>query len=168
MNFPSLLRHLGASLAVTTYQAGKLVLVRDEGDKLNTHFRVFQAPMGMALAGDRLAIGTQLQVWEFNDVPAVASRLEPPSRHDACFMPRSSHVTGNIQIHEMAWGADGELWVGQHAFFMPLHDRQVVQFHASVATAVCLGAGAHRPLSSEWTGDGRRPSAVRHGVGRDR
>jgi len=31
-NFPALLRQLGASLVVTTYQAGKLVLVCDEGD----------------------------------------------------------------------------------------------------------------------------------------
>ena len=110
-NFPALLRQLGASLLVTTYQAGKLVMVRDEGDHLNTHFRAFQAPMGMALAGDRLAVGTTIQVWEFVDVPAVAARLDPPGRHDACFLPRSSHVTGNIQIHEMAWGAGDELWV---------------------------------------------------------
>ena len=48
-NFPALLRQLGASLLVTTYQAGKLVMVRDEGDHLNTHFRAFQAPMGLAL-----------------------------------------------------------------------------------------------------------------------
>jgi hypothetical protein len=34
-NFPALLRQLGASLLVTTYQAGKLVMVRDEGDHLN-------------------------------------------------------------------------------------------------------------------------------------
>jgi uncharacterized protein (TIGR03032 family) len=110
-NFPALLRQLGASLLVTTYQAGKLVMVRDEGDYLNTHFRAFQAPMGMALADDRLALGTQMQVWEFVDVPAVAAKLEPPGRHDACFLPRSSHVTGNIQIHEMAWSTGGELWV---------------------------------------------------------
>jgi len=109
-NFPALLRQFGASLLVTTYQAGKLVLVRDEGDHLNTHFRAFQAPMGMALAGDRLAVGTTIQVWEFVDVPAVAAKLDPPGRHDACFLPRSSHVTGNIQIHEMAWGG-GTLWV---------------------------------------------------------
>src|SRR6202043_585934 len=61
-NFPALLRQLGASLLVTTYQAGKLVLVRDEGDHLNTHFRAFQAPMGMAYSGDRLAVGTKIQV----------------------------------------------------------------------------------------------------------
>src|SRR5438270_13913285 len=110
-NFPALLRQLGASLLVTTYQAGKLVLVRDEGDRLNTHFRVFQAPMGMALDGDRLAVGTTTQVWEYVNVPAVAARLDPPGRHDACYLPRSAHVTGNIQGHEMAWDADGRLWV---------------------------------------------------------
>src|SRR5262249_38241227 len=66
-NFPALLRQLGASLLVTTYQAGRLVMVRDEGDHLNTHYRAFQSPMGLALAdgGARLALGTTLQVWEF-------------------------------------------------------------------------------------------------------
>src|SRR5262245_1238355 len=105
-NFPALLRQLGASLLVTTYQAGKLVLVRDEGDHLNTHYRSFPSPMGLALAdgGARLAIGTTLQVWEFRDVPSVARRLEPAGRHDACFLPRVSHVTGNVLIHEMAYG----------------------------------------------------------------
>jgi hypothetical protein len=34
-NFPALLRQLGASLLVTTYQAGRLVMVRDEGDHLS-------------------------------------------------------------------------------------------------------------------------------------
>ena len=109
--FPRLLRRLGASLLVTTYQAGKLVMVRDEGDRLNAHFRAFQAPMGMAWNGDRLAVGTSIQIWEYVNVPAVAARLDPPGRHDACFLPRSCHVTGNIQGHEMAWGADGALWV---------------------------------------------------------
>jgi hypothetical protein len=58
-NFPALLRQLGASLLVTTYQAGKLVMVRDQGDHLNTHYRAFKAPMGLALAdgGARLATG---------------------------------------------------------------------------------------------------------------
>jgi uncharacterized protein (TIGR03032 family) len=110
-NFPGLLRRLGASLLVTTYQAGKLVMVRDEGDHLNTHFRGFQAPMGLALDGGRLAVGTTLQVWEYADVPAVAARLDTQGTHDACFLPRASHVTGNIQGHELAWGAGGELWV---------------------------------------------------------
>jgi uncharacterized protein (TIGR03032 family) len=109
-NFPAMLRRLGASLLVTTYQAGKLVMVRDEGDHLNTHYRSFQAPMGLALHRDRLALGTTAQVWEYVDVPAVTAKLDPPGRHDACFLPRSCHFSGNIQIHEMAWGLGEELW----------------------------------------------------------
>lgn len=111
-NLPALLRRLGASLLVTTYQAGKLVMVRDDGEQLNTHYRAFQAPMGLALAdgGSRLAIGTTVQVWEFRDNRDVARRLEPAGRHDACFLPRRSHVTGNVLIHEMAYGSGGELW----------------------------------------------------------
>ena len=111
-NFPALLRGLNASLLVTTYQAGKLVMVREEGDRLNCHFRTLAAPMGLALRGDRLAIGTSMQIWEYRDVPAVAAKLPGEVRHDACFLPASCHVTGNVQVHEMAWAAAGsdELW----------------------------------------------------------
>jgi uncharacterized protein (TIGR03032 family) len=74
--------------------------------------------MGLALAdgGARLALGTTLQVWEFRDVPAVARRLEPAGRHDACFLPRSSHVTGNVLIHEMAYVSGGQLWFANTRF----------------------------------------------------
>ena len=102
-NFPAILDELGISLLVSTYQAGKLVLLRADNGVLNTHFRGFNRPMGLAVSGDRLAIGTGLEIWEYHNLPAVAARLEPAGRHDGCFMPRSGHVTGDIQIHEMAW-----------------------------------------------------------------
>ena len=70
-NFPALLDQLGISLLVTTYQAGKLVVLRPDEDHVNTHFRNFSKPMGLAVAGDRLAIGTLLEIWEFHNVPAV-------------------------------------------------------------------------------------------------
>jgi uncharacterized protein (TIGR03032 family) len=116
-NFGPLLGELGVSLLVSTYQAGKLVVLRrnDEGT-LNTHFRTFPRPMGLAVAGDRLAVGTALEVWEYHNLPAVARNLEPAGSHDACFLPRLAHVTGDVQVHEMAWvpsveaPADPELW----------------------------------------------------------
>src|SRR5579862_3694647 len=74
--FPQILQQLGASLAVTTYQAGKLVILRAEqqanGPVLNTHFRGFNAPMGFAWEPGRFAIGTKTEVSEFHDMPAVA------------------------------------------------------------------------------------------------
>ena len=46
--------------------------------------------MGLALQGDRLAIGTSLEIWVFHNVPAVAAKLDPPGKQDACFLPRGS------------------------------------------------------------------------------
>lgn len=103
-NFPAILQELAASVLVTTYQAGKLVMLRSDGGSLNTHFRGFSKPMGLAVEGDRLAIGTSVEIWEYHNAPAVAQQLEPAGTHDACFLPRSSVCTGDVQIHEMAWG----------------------------------------------------------------
>jgi hypothetical protein len=107
-NFLTLLRQLGASLLVTTSQAGRFVLVRDEGGHLNPHCRAFQAPLGTARDGHRLPIGTTIQVGEDVNPAAVAARLGAPGTHGACFLPRSSHIKGIIPIHEMTWAAMGQ------------------------------------------------------------
>ncbi|BBO32815.1 TIGR03032 family protein [Lacipirellula parvula] len=164
VSFAKILNELASSLLVSTYQAGKLVLLRNEGGLLNTHFRNFMRPMGLASAGGQLAVGTALEVVEFHNVPAACARLDrsfrneqthaevnseptgdlpispfPPAdkptdaglgmaagerestepsvpiKHDACFLPRRSHTTGDVQIHEMAWIGD-ELWFVNTAF----------------------------------------------------
>jgi hypothetical protein len=76
-----LLEQLGIALLVTTYQAGKLVVLRADGGVLNTHFRNFAKPMGLACEGERLALGTALEIWELHNVPAVARKLEPAGKH---------------------------------------------------------------------------------------
>ncbi len=110
-SFPGILDALQASVIVSTYQAGKLILLRNENGTLNTHFRNFQQPMGVALHDGRLAVGTLHEIWEFHNTPAVAQRLpSEPCRTDACYLPRSCDVTGDIQIHEMDYDRDLELW----------------------------------------------------------
>ncbi len=100
-NFPALLAGLGVSVAVTTYQAGKLVLLRSEGDRVNTHFRDLPRPMGLAGDATRLAVGTALEIRQYRNMTPACRRLDPPGRHDACFLPRAGHVTGDIDVHEM-------------------------------------------------------------------
>ena len=80
-NFPGLLRHLRASLFVTTYQAGKLVMVRDEGDHLNTHYRSFQSPMGLALAdgGARLPSAPRCKSGSSETSPVLPADWNPPA-----------------------------------------------------------------------------------------
>ena len=108
-----ILQQTGISLAVSTYQAGKVILVRydPETETVNTHFRAFAKPMGIAADAARLAIGGTNTVWYYRNMPAVARKLEPADKHDAAYLPRRVHVTGDIDIHEMAWAADGELWL---------------------------------------------------------
>ena len=109
-NLPAILDHFGISLAVSTYQAGKVILVRSDGGGINTHFRDFNKPMGLAVDGQRLTVGGQNTVWYYRNMPAVAPKLAPPGRHDAAYLPRQIHVTGDIDIHELAWGKD-DLWI---------------------------------------------------------
>lgn len=109
-NLPKVLKEMGISLLVSTYQAGKLIVVREDNDKLNTHFRMFRKPMGMAADDKRMALGTNNAVQYFFNMKDAAKRLEPVGRHDAAFLQRTTHVTGNIDIHEMAWVGD-ELWI---------------------------------------------------------
>lgn len=107
--FPAALTQLRSSLLVTTYQAGRLVALRPDQGVLNTHFRGFNKPMGLAIDGPRLGLGTRTEVWEYHVNPAVAAKMEPPGRCDCCFLPRIGHCTGDMQIHEMAWVGE-ELW----------------------------------------------------------
>ncbi len=119
-SFAEVLAQLDISLAVSTYQAGKVVLVRCDREGatasspagvVNTHFRDFDRPMGLDVNRNRLSIGGANTVWELRNVPGVASKLEPAGKHDACYLPRSIHITGDIDIHETAWSDDNELWL---------------------------------------------------------
>jgi uncharacterized protein (TIGR03032 family) len=115
VSFPPLLRQLGISLVVSTYQAGKLLVIRPDGDILNTLCRDFASPMGVAYRQGELLIGTRHHVWEYVNHPCVVPTLSPPGRFDACFLPRKCLVTGDIQVHEMAW-AGPELWIANARF----------------------------------------------------
>src|SRR5438270_71179 len=108
-SFVALLQQLGASLLVSTYQANKLLVARADGGGLSTLVRSFERPMGMAVSAGRLALGTHNAIWLLRNAPDIAARVEPAGRHDACFLPRSCHVTGDIAVHELAWIGE-ELW----------------------------------------------------------
>ena len=128
-NLPALFGQLQVSVVVSTYQAGKVILIRNDEGVLNTHFRTFGKPMGIAGDRARLTIGGTNTVWYYRNLPAVAGKLEPPGKYDACYLPRRVHVTGDIDIHELCWDAKDELWVvntrfgclctldGDHSFY---------------------------------------------------
>ena len=109
-SFVALLHQLQASLLVSTYQANKLLVVRAAGTGLSTLVRTFERPMGLAVDRARMMIGSLTQVWTLRNAPDIAPRIEPAGQHDACYLPRSCHVTGDIGVHDIAWAGD-ELWI---------------------------------------------------------
>ena len=110
-NLPALFDQLQISLIVSTYQAGKAIVIRSDYGTLNTHFRTFAKLMGIAANNTRLTIGGSNTVWEYHNMPVVAQKLEPLGKYDACYIPRRIHVTGDIDIHELGWDAKNELWL---------------------------------------------------------
>ena len=115
---PGLLEHLDVSLWVTTYQAGKMIVLRSRADRLSMLPRTFNEAMGLAISRERIAVGTRAHVWFLENEPQFAAAFSTDHRGDACFLPRRAHVTGNLRGHEIAWdgtvGADDRrtnLWI---------------------------------------------------------
>jgi uncharacterized protein (TIGR03032 family) len=110
-NLPYIFKKLNISLIASTYQAGKVILLRNQGNKINTHFRSFQRPMGIAVKPNRLTIGCKRSIEYYHNMPAMIAKLENQDACDACYIPRLSHNTGAIDIHEMSYGSNNLLWV---------------------------------------------------------
>jgi uncharacterized protein (TIGR03032 family) len=109
-NLVAILEELKASLWVSTYQAGKVVVARVRNGELEFGHHSFERPMGMTIARERIAVGTHSQIWFLASSPDIAPRISPPGSHDGCYLARACHVTGEIRCHELEWGGN-DLWI---------------------------------------------------------
>jgi uncharacterized protein (TIGR03032 family) len=103
--FAVLLNKLNISLALSTYQAGKVVLISPVGeDKLVQLPRTFENAMGMAFDGKQLAIATGRNVQVLKETKGLASIYpQRPNTYDAMFIPRTTYHTGYLALHDMAF-----------------------------------------------------------------
>lgn len=117
-----LLGQLGCSLALTTYQAGKVLLVSSDGEKLTQLPRTFDTPMGLAFDGTRLAVACKNEVTLLvNDARLGWAYPRKPQHYDAFFVPRSSHYCGQLNIHDIAFTPGGNV-VGVNTLFSCLFE----------------------------------------------
>jgi uncharacterized protein (TIGR03032 family) len=116
-NVPELLTQLNISLAISTYQAGKVVFIspKDEHHLVQLP-RTFEKAMGMAIEDDKMAIATKDEVIVLRNSGELAKYYpKNPDTYDALFMPRASFFTGQLDIHDLEWGGD-ELYAVNTSF----------------------------------------------------
>lgn len=110
--FAGWLQASGGSIAVTTYQAGKLALIGWDGRQPTLLLRDFEKPLGIVTQGPRIAMATRHDVTVFANAPLLAHDYleESPGKYDALYLPRVSYHTGDLNVHDLAFGKEG-LWL---------------------------------------------------------
>ncbi|MGC1242049.1 MAG: TIGR03032 family protein [Chryseosolibacter sp.] len=112
-NLPGLLHQLQCTLALSTYQAGKVVLLSAVSpSRLIQLPRSFQKPMGIAVDATKLAVATMTEVIVFNNASRMAANYpQQPNTYDALFLPRATYFTGEVDIHDLHWTGENLLAV---------------------------------------------------------
>lgn len=106
--FESWLARSGGSLAFTTYQAGKIFFLGLKGDgNLAVFERTFARCMGLAVSPDArtLLLATHCQLYRFDNALPPGQQADG---RDALYVPRMSWITGDLDMHDVGFGADGK------------------------------------------------------------
>ncbi len=111
-NFPSILNELGCTLVISTYQAGKIVMISPNGDQGLMHLtRDFKRPMGVAIKKDWMAIATANEVVVLRDSPDLARTFpDSPNTYDHFYLPRATYYTGHLDVHDVHFGKNNQIW----------------------------------------------------------
>ncbi len=110
-NLPDILFNLNCTLAISTYQAGKLIFISAlNNQQLIQLPRDFEKPMGIAVSDNKLGIATKQEVVVLAGSRDLAKTYPPnPGNYDMFYMPRATYYTGFVDIHDLHWGNQG-LW----------------------------------------------------------
>lgn len=95
------------SLAFSSYQSGKLYMLGRGPKGANLHHSDQPKPMGLCYDGQgRLTLTGAHQVIRFENALAAHERVN--GTFDACFMPRTIHMTGRLDAHDVGLDAEGD------------------------------------------------------------
>lgn len=99
-----LLDELNISLILSTYQAGKVIILSSDGTHMHQLVRDFQRPMGIAVKGNLMALAGALGTTVFRTDPHLAkSYPEKPDTYDAFYFPTAMYRTDFVDIHDIAF-----------------------------------------------------------------
>ena len=102
-NVPEILFDLKFTLALSTYQAGKMIFLSAvDKEKLIQLPRTFDNAMGVATSADKMAIACKKELVLLKNFPQLARNY--PSKkdtYDSFFVPRVIYNTGSLDLHDM-------------------------------------------------------------------
>jgi len=105
---PQLLDELGISLILSTYQAGKVIILSAENQQMVQLLRDFDRPMGIALQGDMLALALRLNVAIFrNDHHLAQTYPKKPNTYDSLYFPLALNKTDFVDTHDLFFTNQG-------------------------------------------------------------
>ena len=101
------LRQLNVSVAFTSYQSGLLYLLgRKPQGGAHLHQSGVLKPMGLcADEAGRLALASGPQIIRYENVLAPHERVN--DTFDACYVPRTTYLTGDLDAHDVGMDRDG-------------------------------------------------------------
>lgn len=104
-DFDSWLATQRVSLACTTYQGGKLLLIgRGVEGRLSIFERSFDRCLGLWSDGQALWLASAFQLWKLTNVLAEGETLDG---FDRLYVPRAGYTTGDVDAHDLAVDAAG-------------------------------------------------------------
>lgn len=106
--FTGWLETMQCALAFTSYQTGQLFLIGLTPERQTSiHQANFTRAMGVTVVGQRIVLASDTAIWRLENI------LEPGQVanviYDRMYMPRAASYTGDLDIHELAVRADGQI-----------------------------------------------------------
>jgi uncharacterized protein (TIGR03032 family) len=111
--FSTWLAEADCTLAITTYQAGKLLFIGWDGRQPTLNALTFQRVMGIDNREGSLVLASDSEIRFFQDASLLAPDLihEQPGRYDALYLERTIFHSGDLFIHDLAFTSDGLAFV---------------------------------------------------------
>ena len=96
------------SLAITSYQSGRIYLVgSDQQGRVSFFERIFERAMGVVGNAQRIYLGGLYQLWRFENVLRPNEVIH--GQFDKCYVPRNAQTIGDLDIHELGIRKDGRV-----------------------------------------------------------
>ncbi len=110
---PEILYNLQCTIALSTYQAGKVVLLSaPTPDKIVLLARTFEGAMGIATKKNKMAVACKSNLHILANTPSMAKTYPPKQNvYDALYMPRATFHTGQLSLHDLNWSGNDLLAV---------------------------------------------------------